>query len=47
MYAINSKNGDTIWEFQTSDLIYSSPAVDENGNIYFSGVDGKIYALNS
>jgi outer membrane protein assembly factor BamB/chitodextrinase len=38
-------DGTLKWSFQTGNSIYSSPAVDENGTIYFGSWDNKMYAL--
>ena len=38
--------GQKIWEFQTGDKIYSSPAVGSDGTIYIGSYDNKVYALN-
>ena len=35
------------WTYQTNGNIYSSPAVDSNGNIYFGSGDNKLYALEN
>jgi len=39
-------NGTRKWEFQTSDYIYSSPAIGLDGTIFCGCHDGNIYALN-
>jgi outer membrane protein assembly factor BamB len=35
------------WFFETGDTIFSSPAVDADGNIYFGSRDGKVYSLTA
>jgi outer membrane protein assembly factor BamB len=44
-YALNP-DGTLKWEFNTGDNIYTSPAIDTDGIIYFGCDDGKLYALN-
>jgi len=44
LYAINP-NGTTKWRFPCGD-IYSSPAIGDDGTIYFGSEDHNIYALN-
>src|SRR5438093_7448104 len=39
--------GTKIWEFQTGDAIYSSPALGADGTIYIGSADNKVYALDS
>jgi outer membrane protein assembly factor BamB len=33
------------WKFKTGDSIYSSPAIDNNGNIYIGSQDNCLYAI--
>ncbi|MEM9160042.1 MAG: PQQ-binding-like beta-propeller repeat protein [Verrucomicrobiota bacterium] len=47
LVALDAVTGDLIWEFVTSSLVYASPAVAEDGSIYFGSSDGFLYALNS
>ena len=37
--------GTVIWEFQASGEINSSPAIDDNGIIYFGSSDSSMYAV--
>lgn len=37
----------TKWIYHTGKGIYSSPAIDSKGVIYFGSADGNLYALNS
>ena len=37
--------GDKLWEFATGGEIYSSPALADDGTIYFGSRDKKLYAL--
>ncbi len=46
LYAIDTASGATLWFYETGTLIFSSPAVASNGDIYFGGTDGFLYALN-
>lgn len=46
MYAINS-DGTLKWKFSTKGAVYSSPAIDSDGNIYVGSWDQSLYALNS
>ncbi|RYZ47206.1 MAG: DUF5018 domain-containing protein, partial [Sphingobacteriales bacterium] len=48
MYALDARTGAKKWEFQTADVIRSSPVV-ENGTLYFggNGLDKKVYALDA
>lgn len=38
--------GDKLWEFETGGEIYSSPALGDDGTIYFGSRDRKLYALS-
>ena len=38
--------GTKLWEFATGGEIYSSPAIADDGTIYFGSADKKLYALN-
>lgn len=40
------KPGLVKWSFQTSDRIYSSPAVDREGTVYVGSNDNRLYAIN-
>ena len=40
------KNWGKIWEFETGGQVQSSPAIGEDGTIYFGSKDGKLYAIN-
>jgi len=41
------KNGEEVWEFKTGGFITTSPAVDDNGNLYVGSYDGKLYSLTN
>ncbi len=43
--ALYSSNGTRKWEFHTNHVIYSSPAIGNDGTIYCGSHDGNIYAL--
>ena len=38
--------GDKLWEFQTGDNVFSSPAIGSDGTVYVGSQDTKLYALN-
>lgn len=44
-YPVFAAPGDLLWTYETGDIIYSSPAVDDAGNIYFGCEDGNVYCL--
>ncbi len=44
-YAVSPVDGRVKWRFQTEGPIYSAPAIDSGGNIYFGSRDHKVYAL--
>lgn len=44
LYAINP-DGTEKWNFETGSWIIATPAIDENGTIYFGTRNGKFYAL--
>lgn len=46
LYALNASNGQLIWNFQTKDQIWSSPAV-ANGVVYIGSFDHSFYALDA
>jgi len=46
IYAINSENGDTKWNFKTDGAIYSSPTV-YNNVVYVGSNDKYLYALEA
>lgn len=45
-YALNY-NGTLKWKYQTGGLIWSSPALGDDGIIYFTSWDSKLYAMYS
>lgn len=45
LYAIDTASGLVRWSFATGSLIFSSPAVAQDGRIFFGGADGFVYAL--
>ncbi len=47
LYAVAAGSGSVLWTYDTGSLIFSSPAVANDGKIYFGGSDGFLYALNS
>ena len=38
--------GDQRWEFQAGGAVKSCPAIGDDGTVYISGDDGKVYALD-
>ncbi len=46
IYAIDSAEGDLIWQYTTGGIVYSSPAVAD-GVIYAGSWDGNLYALDA
>ena len=43
---LNGKSGALKWEYSTGDTVTSTPAVGNDGIVYFGSRDGKIYALD-
>jgi outer membrane protein assembly factor BamB len=35
-----------LWEFETGDDVYSSPAIGSDGTVYVGSVNRKLYAIN-
>ncbi len=46
LYAIGA-DGVLDWEYETAAFVYSCPAVDGDGKVFFGSADGKVYALDS
>ncbi|MCF7740917.1 MAG: PQQ-binding-like beta-propeller repeat protein [Candidatus Marinimicrobia bacterium] len=46
LYALDLKNGNKIWTYQTGNRIYSQPAIHKN-RVVFSSTDSTIYCLNT
>lgn len=46
LYAIDARTGQPRWRFDC-DVVWSSPAVDRAGNVYFGAWDGKVFSLSS
>jgi len=46
MYAVNTKKGTVLWQFDTVGVIHSTPAIYKN-KIFFGCWDGKIYSVNT
>ncbi len=47
VYALDPLSLETVWQYQTDNKIWSSPATDGKGTIFVSSLDKKIYALNA
>jgi len=45
MYCLE-KSGQLRWAFRTGFLVWTIPAFDRQGNLYFAGFDMKLYALD-
>ncbi len=45
LVAIDAKNGETLWRFETEKWVWAGPAIDET-NVYFGDLSGTLYALN-
>jgi outer membrane protein assembly factor BamB len=46
LYALDTKTGDVKWRFPTSSHVLSSPAVSDDGRVYFGCDNGCVYALD-
>ena len=47
IYCLSCINGSRLWEFETGDRIWSSPALTENdGVLFFGSLDSHIYGLD-
>jgi outer membrane protein assembly factor BamB len=44
IYALNAASGIQLWNYSTSNPVWSSPAV-VNGVVYIGSTDGNVYAL--
>ena len=40
------KPGTVLWEFETGDWVWSSPAIGPDGTVYVGSSDKKLYALS-
>jgi outer membrane protein assembly factor BamB len=45
LYALDAATGDKLWEFETGDKVWSTPAVSD-GTLFIGSFDKKLYALN-
>ena len=41
------KPGTVLWEFETGDDVFSSPAIGSDGTVYVGSRDGKLYAFRT
>ena len=39
--------GTKLWEFETGDPVYSSPAIGSDGTVYVGSYDKKLYAFRT
>ena len=46
LYALDTITGEVKWRFPTSSHVLSSPAVDDDGRVYFGCDNGRVYALD-
>ncbi len=44
LYAIDAEDGTKIWDFNTGDVVFSTPLPDD-GTVFVGSDDGKVYAL--
>jgi len=45
--AVLAAPGDLVWRFAADDIVYSSPAMADDGTLVFCSHDGIVYALNA
>ena len=45
--ADKKKPGTVIWEFETGDAAFSSPAIGSDGTVYVGSRDNKLYAIKT
>ena len=41
------KPGTVLWEFETGDDVFSSPAIGSDGTVYVGSNDHKLYAIKT
>jgi eukaryotic-like serine/threonine-protein kinase len=46
LYVIDAEKGFKVWDYQTGDVVHSTPAID-NGKVFFGSFDGFVYALDA
>ncbi len=46
LYALNAATGVVAWSYTVGNIINSSPAIGDDGKIYFGSFDDKLYCLN-
>ncbi len=46
VYALDAATGDKLWEFETGDKIWATPAISD-GILFIGSFDNKLYALNA
>ncbi len=42
-----NKDERLLWEFETGDSVYSSPAIGSDGTVYVGSLDNKLYAIKT
>jgi outer membrane protein assembly factor BamB len=46
-YAVDAETGAEMWRFKTDGKIFSTPAINTQGHIFFGSYDGNLYSVNS
>ena len=46
-YAISPVTGASVWTFPADGAIFTAPAIDGSGNIYFGTLNGTLYAVSA
>jgi len=46
VYALDSETGDVQWQFQTNDVVHSSPTI-VNEMVFIGSDDGNVYAIDA
>jgi len=47
LFALNAATGVEAWSYAAGDIVISSPAIGDDGKIYFGSFDDKLYCLNA
>ncbi|HAH56441.1 MAG TPA: cell surface protein [Flavobacterium sp.] len=47
LFALNAATGAEIWSYTVGDIINCTPAIGDDGKIYFGSYDDKLYCLNA
>jgi eukaryotic-like serine/threonine-protein kinase len=46
VYAVRSDNGSKLWNYQTGDMVHTTPVIDNN-KLFAGSFDGYVYALDA